>query len=166
MIRVPPIWLPGMLKVNGNWETVLNRLYRVFEHDFCRETCEFQGRTVRWNRSRDPGDAYDRGFWHLITELDQARNERLFDPRRAERLPWCKPVIANSFRPEVLAWDYVEATHRTRSYLWLKRWDYIVVLEKGTSRAGIDFAFLVTAYHVGGSQTRRTLQRKYESRVQ
>lgn len=166
MIPVPPPWLPGTVSVGGNWGAVLKMLYRIFEHDFKHGACDFQGRAVWWNRSKEEGESYEEGFWHLITKLDQKQNIRLFDPRRAERLPWCVPTIVNSFRPEVRVWDYRETRRTIRTYLWLRDWDYVVILEKRTLSSGIDAAYLITAYHVGGGSTRATLQRKYDARVE
>jgi hypothetical protein len=165
MTPAAPPWLPGTISVGGDWDAVRKALYEIFRHDFAQGECEFQGRPVWWNRSREEDDPHEEGFWHLITSLDQGQNERLFEPRRAERLPWCKPTIVNSFRAEVTVWDYQEASGRIRTYLWLKDWDYVVVLEKTKLCGGRDIAFLITAFYVSGNQTRRTLQRKFEARV-
>lgn len=72
---------------------------------------------------------------------------RTFDPRRAERLPWCGLTISNSKDPFVTVWDYMEGGGRIRTYIWLETLDYVVILEKRRQRIGT-IAFLVTAYHV------------------
>jgi hypothetical protein len=98
----------------------------------------------------------EEAFWHLTTK-DQY-GDRLFDARRSERLPWCRPTITNSTDAQVTAWKYEEGRSRVRLYLWLEKWDYVIVLELRPRRL-----FLVTAYHVDGDSTRRSLRRKLQN---
>lgn len=56
-------------------------------------------------------------FWHLITRTDDLTGERLFDPRRAERLIWCATIIRNSMDPAVKQRMYSEGTGKIRRYL-------------------------------------------------
>ena len=158
-----PHWLPAIVSVNGVWTEVLARLYGVFEADFKRIRLLFDGRPVWWDRRILPGEAYEEGFWHLITKADLNTSARLLDPRRAERLPWCGPVIANSADGAVTVWDFEEANGHVRTYLWLQEWDYVVVMEKRQQRVS-EVAFLITAFHVDGESSRRNLGRKYQSR--
>jgi hypothetical protein len=57
-------------------------------------------------------------------------------------------------------WDYEEGRRRVRTYLWLREYDYAVILEK---RKG--HYYLITAYYVDGDSNRRSLRRKYEQRI-
>lgn len=160
-----PDWLPAIASVSGEWEQVLARLYSIFNRDFRQTSCRFENCPVWWDQRKLDGSPYEEGFWHLITKIDYKRKERLLDPRRAERLPWCKPTMVNSNAPEVRVWSYEEAKGKIRTYLWLENWDYVVVLEKRQLRGGRNIAFLITAYYVEGESTRRSLRRKYESRI-
>jgi hypothetical protein len=159
-----PDWLPAILSVNGEWGDVLRRLYQVFESDFQRSGCLFQKRPVWWNRKVEKGDCYEEGFWHLITRDDHQTHERLLDPRRAERLPWCAPTLRNSDDLQVRVWDYVEGSSTIRTYVWLENWDYVIVLEKKQQRIG-EVAFLVAAYHLDGESQSRRLRKKYAKRI-
>jgi hypothetical protein len=160
----PPDWLPNIVSVSGRWGQVVARLYRIFDHDFRQTGCAFETRPVWWDQTIREGP-YEEGFWHLITKFDPQQNERLLDPRRAERLPWCKPTIVNSDEPTIKVWRYQEGGKRNRTYLWLEGWDYVVVLEERTLKGGKEIAFLITAFHVEGESTRRRLRKKYENRV-
>ena len=159
-----PSWLPAIVSVDGRWGQVLEMPYRIFDHDFRQTGCAFEGLPVWWDQAlRD--SPYEEGFWHLITKFDPELQERLLDPRRAERLPWCKPTIANSHQPEIKVWRYEEAGRKSRIYAWIEDWDYVVVLEERTLRGGRQIAFLITAYHVDGESTRRKLRRKHDNRL-
>jgi len=158
-----PMWLPEIVSVSGEWKVVLRRLYRIFETDFIKAGCHFEGLPVWWDRRRLGGDIYEEGFWHLITKQDKSTNDRLLDPRRAERLPWCKPTIENCRDVQVKVWNYRESDNKIHTYVWLKHWDYVIVLEKHLQERGM-ITFLVTAFHVDWESTRKGLHRKFENR--
>lgn len=159
-----PNWLPDIISVSGEWREVLARLYQIFDRDFRQTGCKFETLPVWWDR-RKLDSPYEEGFWHLITKFDHDQRERLLDPRRAERLPWCKPTTMHSDTPEVKVWDYEAGNSKIRTYVWLENWDYIVILEKRQLRGGRSIAFLITAFHIRGNSTRRKLRRKYEDRI-
>jgi hypothetical protein len=152
--------------VEGPVEEVLQRLYRRFLADFEESSCVFQGLPVRWDRALIPvsGHSHERGFWHLVSREDQKARVRRFDPRRAERLPWCAPLLTNADDAAVLVWQYREGHGRTRTYVWLRHWAYVVVLEAIAIRTD-EVMQLVTAFHVDGPSTERAFRRKYEQRV-
>lgn len=163
-----PSWLPPMAETDGVWEEVVARLYAVFQLDFKQGRPTFEGRPVWWDRRILSGDIYEEGFWHLITRTNRQTGDRIPEFPRAKRLPWCAPCVRTSPTPELKVWDYLEGNGRTRTYVWLKDWEYVVVLEKQTRRqAGrsLPIALLITAYHVDGPASRRRLTRKYEQRI-
>lgn len=155
-----PEWLPEIVNVNGEWEEVLRRLYQIFDQDFRKSGCVFEKRQIFWDKRVLEG-RYEEGFWHLITKADEQTGERLLEPRRAERLPWCKPTLTNSKDSAVKVWDYPEG--KVRTYVWLEDWDYVIVLEKRKHRIG-EIVFLITAFFVDGESSRRNLRRKYKAR--
>ena len=155
-----PEWLPEIVNVNGEWDEILRRLYQIFDQDFRKSECAFEERQIFWDKRVVEGP-YEEGFWHLITKTASPTGERLPEPRRAERLPWCKPTLTNSRDSAVKVWDHKEG--RTRTYVWLEHWDYVIVLEKRKQRIG-EIAFLITAFFVDGDSSRRNLRRKYQAR--
>ena len=102
-------------------------------------------------------------YFPQITKEDIKTGVRFPDFRRAERLPWCAPIIRNSRDPVVKTWDLKERRGKIRTYLWLGKMDYVVVLEKRKNKKKV---FLVTAYYVEGESTKRRLTQKYNSRLQ
>ena len=100
----------------------------------------------------------------MKTPTDKKTKERLLDPRRAERLPWCCPAIENKDDCVVTVWDYQEAKGKIRTYLWLESWDYVIILEKRKRRIGT-IAFLITAFHVDGNSRRKNLRGKHSKKI-
>jgi len=158
-----PVWLPDIICVDGDISVVIPLLYSVFYRDFKQSKPVFRSLTVRTD-NRPEGflnRTYEAGFLHLIT--NGPKSNRLFDNRRAEKLPWCRPVIENENEPEILVWDYMESDNKPNTYIWLKDYDYIVILrEKNTSH---HYYHLKTGFHISGDGIRKKLKNKYEKRV-
>ncbi len=162
MSQRPP-WLPDKISTDGRWEEIVDELYRIFAGDFKNNTIFYKGYPVWWDR-RILEDDKEEGFWHLITKKDTQTGQRLFDPRRAERLRWCRALIENDDNEWIRCWDYQESKGRIRTYLWIEKLDYVVVLEK--RKVGkTEGYFLITAFYVDGESKRRNLRRKYEKRL-
>lgn len=159
-----PEWLPAIISVNGEWDKVLETLYGIFKTDFVEGKPLLNKSKVWWNRRIWDGDKYEEGFWHLISKDDDSTNERLFDPRRSERLPWCRPTIDHFNDSAVRHWDYRVSRSRTETYLWLENFDYVIVFQKRKQNIGTVY-FLITAYYVDGDSTKRNLRRKYQDRI-
>ena len=158
-----PEWLPEIISVDGEWENVLQTLYSIFRNDFVDGKPKLNNTPVWWDRRVLENDQYEEGFWHLISKDDNSRNDRLFDPRRAERLPWCRPTIDHFNEDVVRYWDYKTSKSRIVTYLWLEDFDYVIIFQKRKLGIGTVY-FLKTAYYVGGDSTRRNLQKNYEKR--
>lgn len=161
---VQPAWLPALLSTNGEWDEIVDRLYRVFDATFTHGHPHLRGIPIWWDRHVAPGDQYEAAFWHLITRDDRSTGERLLDPRRAERLCWCGPALQHADDASVLVWNYREQKRDVRTYVWLADWDYVIVLQMREKAMGPVY-YLITAFHVDGSSRRRNLRRKYEQRI-
>lgn len=154
-----PVWLPPKAAVVGSRDQVIAALYRIFDADFRRSARQFRGVPVRWDQQVRAGSSYEAGFWHLISRED-ASGVRHFDPLRAERLPWCGPLLDHGDDPAVLVWDERAGRPRPRTHVWLESWDYLVVLELREVPDGVVW-YLITALYVDGPNRRRGLRRRY-----
>ena len=168
-----PHWLPEIICVDGNFDDVVRRLYNIFHRDFVENKPVLADMEVWHNRKVKPGETYEESFWHLIERDHNKQGSRSFDPRRAERLPWCAATLNNSQQPQVNYWICDEQGKQT-CYVWLEDYDYVIILEKrtlppksvnGIAKPSRTIAFLKTAYHVDGESTRRYLRKKYRQRV-
>ncbi len=159
-----PDWLPDLISTDGNWkEEILPNLYNIFRKDFIYGRPKLDDKKVYWNKTKDKDNKYENGFWHLITIDNSNSNERIFDPRRAERLPWCAPSIKHFNNDIIKYWEYKESANRINIYLWLENLDYVIIFEKRNIK-GDNIAFMLTAYYVGSS-TKKKLRRKYNERL-
>ncbi len=175
-----PDWLPELLKVSP-WGVpyTYNMLYSVFCRDIRNTHLRYEGRDVWFFKDMDDGKEVL--FWHLTSREIKAQpiprrkrhlyppgqthdpetTDRLPDPPRCERLNWVKPLVEHPSDPDVRAWDYEEGDGVIKTYVWIKDYDFLVVMKKfpdGTHR-------LITSFYVD-EQNRQTYERKYENRIQ
>lgn len=158
-----PDWLPTIASIDGPIDDVHSRLYRAFLDAFRDDRCLFEDLPVRWDSRFVPGRPYDEGYWHMVSRIDRRTNVRTFDPKRAERLPWCAAMILNSNQRDVLVWNYRPGGKRERTYCWLEKHDYVVAMEYRQRPDGSrPSMYLVTAYHLDGQRSRNTFRNQYE----
>ena len=172
-----PAWLPNHVPFPGDWNSFVRTLYAIFEMDFKVATQRFRDRPL-WHDRRifsDDPFGYEEGFWHLVTS-DQWRydpkhrrkvKERLPEIARAERLPWARPITRNEADAKVVVWDFEDETTRgkaIRTYLWLKDWDYVVILERQYKAKG-DIFMLITSFYVDRPSKRKDLESRYARRL-
>lgn len=155
-----PNWLPKRHPLSGDIDRDTESLYVIFTRDFIAGRPTLEGMSVSWDKGRDYGSIYDRGFLHMITRDSEIAQERRFDDFRAERLPWCRPLLDNCTCTTVKKWDSKEGG-RVNTYLWLENERYVLVLQ----RMKKDYFVLVTAHHVDGPSSARRLHSKYKNRI-
>jgi hypothetical protein len=172
-----PDWLPDHVPFSGDWDGFIRTLYAIFESDFKHGRPRFRTRPIWHNQWVDRSDTYrfEEGFWHLVTRDQWIYNratrrkekERLPELDRAGRLPWAKPITENETTDHVLVWEFEDETRKgkiPRTYLWLKNWDYVVILEKHAKSKG-DIFMLITSFYVDIPAKRKDLESRYDRRL-
>jgi len=173
-----PEWLPEMAQVspwqNGGVNDTYEMLYQIFCSDI-KCGLRYDGSNV-WIFP-EMEDGKEKIFWHLTSREQKTRkvprrkmkfykepvipSERLPDFRRSEKLPWVKPLIGNPKGLEVLAWDYEEGNRDIKTYVWLKNYDFLVIMKKYQDNS----RRLITSFYVDQNYTRKDLERKYKNRI-
>lgn len=165
-------WLPALLSISPWGIKTYQFLYDVFCKEIRDAGLKIDGQFVVIPKETD-ADGVEELFWHLTTRKPQTvprrlkpylkieEGERLPDLRRCERLSWINPVTAKAFTvPEILAWDYEEGDGRIKTYLWLKKHDFVVIFKKLKSGRRL----LITSFYVDRKYTRNNFQKKYDNR--
>lgn len=61
----------------------------------------------------------------------------------------------------MLAWDYEEGDLTIKTYIWLKKYDFIVIMKKYPN----DKRKLITSFYVDKFYKRKDFERKYANRI-
>ena len=172
-----PDWLPDMAVVNPWTDSTYEMLYAIFCRDIRDSDLRYTSHPVWIFPEMENGK--EKIFWHLTTRMSEKKRitrrkrkfypssqtdtepQRMLDLRRCERLPWVKPLIEHPFESEVLAWDYEEGDRTIKTYIWIKDYDFVVIMKKyrdGRRR-------LITSFHVDKAYKREVFKRKYANRL-
>ena len=157
-----PDFLPPIINLDGSYEEIIERLYAVFRRDFIENRARHLGRNVAINGViNEFSQGKVEGFWHVITRGDVNKTNRLIDHRRAERLPWSKPLMENPYHEEIKFFFYDEGDSRKgiRHYIWLENYNYIVILQRKKTHF-----IWVTAFFVDDRKP-QYFQNKFERRI-
>ncbi|MDI6766155.1 MAG: hypothetical protein QME52_04955 [Bacteroidota bacterium] len=154
-----PIWLPELFPVEPWTNNTYDLLYEVFKKDFVESRPILFGKEIWYFPEIENGKL--KIFWHLTSREDQTTRERLPDFRRSERLPWARPIIEHYTDHEILIWNYEEGDGDIHTYIWLRNYDYLLILKKykdGGCR-------IITSYWIEYEDYKNKLQKKYGKRV-
>jgi hypothetical protein len=157
-----PDFLPPVINLDGSYKEILARLYDVFRRDFIENCAHHLGHDVTFNGLLDElSQGKVEGFWHVITRDDATKTNRLIDYRRAERLPWAKPLMEDPYHDKIKFFLYDEGSSRKgiRHYIWFEKGHYVVVLRKRK----YDY-YWITAFYVE-DYYEKYLQKKFENGI-
>jgi len=151
-----------MVSLDGSYGDIIERLYGVFRNDFIETRATHLGRDVAYNGViNEFSQGKVEGFWHVITRDDSARTHRLIDYRRAERLPWAKPLMESPYHEDIKFFSHDEGSTRKgiRHYIWFENGSYLVILKKRK----YDY-YWITAFYVD-EHRRPYFQRKLDKSI-
>jgi hypothetical protein len=141
-------------------EVKIRELYQIFYDDFVQNPFTLNGCnvTVKTNLSQHVGQPtyfgeFIHDFVHTITRKSDITRRRVFEPQRANRIHWIKPILLNSGDERIKYYQFIESTGELRDYFWFEEKDFVVVLERL-----LPGYWLITAYIV---DDKRKHQKRY-----
>lgn len=118
-------------------EEQIRELYNKFCNDFIENPFDVNGATVTIKQalSKHVGQPeyfkeFNHDFVHTITRQGDISKRRVFEPQRANRIHWIKPILINCSDPRIRKYQFVENDGKVRDYFWFEEKDFVVVLEK------------------------------------
>lgn len=154
-------WPPQLLRL----EALSERDALEYAHDqFCGNSqVTLQGVNVDWDRqNKYSGIPLCAGFLHVTTREDRSNGTRPFDCDRLKRAHWWRHLVNHWENPDIDVWKtdhYGRYKPETRTILWCRNLDYVVVLAQKPPRGEPGRYYLVTAYMVDGRSTERRLEK-------
>ncbi len=161
-------WLPEIIECKdfSKWNEYLEELYKIFKKDFIENRVIFEGKNVYYRKAPMDGK-YEHAFIHL-THKDEFHtssnpNDRIPDPRRAERIGWNKQIIEHYPCKETCKnCDkilYFEEYYKKniKAYLLFKDVRFLVIIEKREK-----YNLLITGYYIEYDNALHKYLKKYE----
>ena len=106
-------------------------------------------------------------FWHIITKKENEKskcnnpcpspeNRRIYDPARAKRIHWIKPIIEEWLSNPNIVHFYEKIKGKETLHIWHTKYDFVIILRKETHNSE---CFLVSTYLVHKNQKQRYKKR-------
>ena len=141
------------LDLDGPDEDQMYRLYGVFKKDLIDEPIYINQIQVAYDKRRSRHPLFigkPTGFEHICTRESKYSGKRNFDPERANKIHWIKPVIHFKEDARVRYFERAHANGKNQQYYWLYEKDYVVIIREITNSLQ-----LVTAFRVDELERRR-----------
>ncbi len=148
------------LDIDGPDADQMCTLYGVFQKDMIDEPIFINLVQVGYkkNSSRHPlFRGKPEGFEHICTRESKHSGKRNFDPERANKIHWIKPMINHKANPRIKYFERIHYNGQNQQYFWLKEKDFVVIVREITEKLQ-----LVTAFQVD-DLNRKGYQKSYES---
>ena len=118
-------------------EKKIRKLFDVFNSDFIHNPFKVYDTNVSIKavNSKHTGQPlyfreFLHDFVHTITRTGNINKKRCFEPERANRIHWIKPILLNCDDRRIKKYQFEENDGKIRDYFWFEEKDYVVVLEK------------------------------------
>lgn len=153
-----------LLDINGmSPQQRTESLKGIFDRDITNNT-NFKFRKKQITPTPKDGEIpMETLFTHLTTVIvDKKTRKREFDVFRSQRLHWIKYHIMEN-KPDNMLYFSVKEPQGVRTYIYDKDENYVIVLEPLRK---ISAYYLLTAYHVRGSDAKRKkFEKKYKRKL-
>ena len=122
------------------------RCYGVFLHDIVNNPVIINGIELTYNRnkSRHPiCKGKMQAFEHIITRENKYKTKRDYDPERANKIHWIRPIVYNRSDPRIKYFERLIDKGYNQQYYWYEEKGFIVVIREYNPEY-----FLITAFSV------------------
>lgn len=135
----------------------LKTLLGIFRTDFIDQPFEVEGQRVKIvdkaSFSREFKGCPET-FVHLITRDSKMKGQRMFDPARANRLHWIKPILLHSKDSRIKYYEFTDNKGILKKHFWFQEADFMVVLKPIGNEL-----LVVTGFKVDAPERRTYLKR-------
>ena len=136
-----------------------NAIFDAFKRDFIDRALVIDGLRVKIilkNSSVEGFESFPETLAHLITRKS-AGGKRVFDPHRANKIHWIRPILENKDSEDICYFVYIEDDGAVRDYYWFKEGRFIVIMEKVTPSY-----LIITSFNVD-AENERHYTRRYDA---
>lgn len=145
------------LDLDGPTHAQLKEMYSVYKKEIC--TIKFKDESIIVNSKRSKHylcRGMDQTFEHIITRKNNHSGKRDFDPQRANRIHWIKPIIENFNKAEINFFEEKNDKGQLQYFFHYYDRDFIVIL-----RDLPNGRILITSYYID-NYNRNYYKRKYD----
>jgi len=127
-------------------EDLKDELFEVFKTDFIDNPFLVDTSRIKliFEKSKIPGfTKYPETFVHIITRKSTISKKRNFEPERANRIHWIKPILQQKDDKRIKFFKFKDEDGVLKDHYWFQDMDFMIVLKPISSDVQIVTAFCV-----------------------
>jgi hypothetical protein len=118
---------------DGPTSEQLSLMYNIFLNDFANNPLLINGKTVKYNlnKSKHPicrGKV--QAFEHIITRESKIAQKRNFDPERANKIHWLRPILLNAHDARIKYFERLSDKGLNQQFYWYEEKGFIIILRE------------------------------------
>lgn len=148
------------LSIDGPDAAQMYAMYRYYLNDIVKNPIVIDGITLSFNNnpSRHPiCKGKHLCFEHIITRESKHSGKRYFDPERANKIHWIRPVIENAKDPRIKYFEAINGDDENQKFYWYEDMDFVVIIREFKQNL-----LLITSFYVD-KEERYGFKKKYET---
>lgn len=109
----------------------IDELYDIFKKDFINNPILYNDVRIKYNKnsSKHPlFKGFPVGFEHICTRKSHHSHKRYFDPERANKIGWIKPIIENHTDNRIKYFERKHFSGQNQKYFWHKEKNFVVII--------------------------------------
>ena len=121
------------LTMNGPTTDQLYKMYGIFLNDIKKNPIIIKGVPLSFNRniSKHPVcRGKPQAFEHLITRGNDYTGKRDFDPARANKIHWIRPIIENVSDSRIKYFECINDDGYNQQYYWYQEKHFILIIRE------------------------------------
>ena len=121
------------LSIDGPNKDQMFIMYGHYLKDIVKNPLVIKGITLTFNKnaSRHPiCKGKHQCFEHIITRESKLSGKRNFDPERANKIHWIKPILENVNDPRIRYFEAINDDNENQQFYWYEEMNFVVILRE------------------------------------
>jgi hypothetical protein len=148
------------LSIDGPDKAQMFTMYGHYLNDIVKNPIVINGITLTFNSnaSRHPVcKGKHQCFEHIITRESKHSGKRVFDPERANKIHWIRPILENVVDPRIKYFEAANDNDQNQQFYWFEEKNFIIIIREITPNL-----LLITSFSID-KEGRSSYKKKYEA---
>ena len=148
------------LSIDGPSKSQMYEMYGHYLNTIVKTPLVINGVTLSFNSNLSKHPVC-RGkhqcFEHIITRESKHSGKRNFDPERANKIHWIRPILENASDPRIKYFEALNDDNENQQFYWFEEKSFVVILREINPNL-----LLITSFSVD-KEERYGFKKKYET---
>lgn len=127
-------------------QTEINQLFEIFKKDLIENPLLLSDVRIKYDKKTSKHPQFKGlpvGFEHICTRKSDHSQKRNFDPVRANKIGWIRPIIENYQNNRIKYFEKLHFNGQNQKFFWHEEKDYVVIIRDINTKLILITAFTV-----------------------